>query len=228
MIQFNLLPDIKLTYVKAQRAKRRTISIALLVTAGSVGLFLLMLGYVNIIQKHQLSNLDKDIQRSSNQIKSIKDLDKILTVQNQLKSLADLHQQKPVVSRLYTYLNQITPVNVNLGSLTLDFTDTTLSMVGTADSLQTVNKFADTLKFTTYKTDTDSEEVKAFSSVVLSSFNRDDKSANYEFTITFDPELFNSANKITLVVPQQQITTRSFTEQPDTALFNGSGEGAER
>lgn len=222
MIQFNLLPDIKLTFVKAQRAKRRTISIAFIVTAFVVGLFVMMLFYVQIIQKRQLSNLDKDIKESSEKISAVKDLDKVLTVQNQLGSLAELHQSKPVATRLYDYLNQITPAKINLSTLSLDFGTTTLTISGTTDSLQTINQFADTLKFTTYKVESAQEGKNAFPSVVLSNFSRDEKSASYEFSITYDPALFDSTSKVVLNVPQQQITSRSYTEQP---IFSGNGEG---
>ena len=91
MIQFNLLPDVKLEFIKARRLKR-------LVVMGSVGfsalalfILILVLVSVDVVQKKSLHDLNKDIQSNSTQLKSIPDLDKILTVQNQLGTLTSLH-----------------------------------------------------------------------------------------------------------------------------------------
>jgi Tfp pilus assembly protein PilN len=218
MIQFNLLPDVKLEYIKARRMKRSVMLISGLVTAASLALLIVLFVGVIVFQKKHMNDLSADIKRDTAKLESVQDLDKILTVQNQLSSLPALHDQKPVTSRLFTVLPQVTPQKVTISDLNLDFEAQTLSIKGTADTINTVNKFVDTLKFTDFKAG--EEQKRAFSDVVLATFDRTDK-ASYEIMLKFDPGMFDSKNQISLVVPNI-ITTRSETEKPE-ALFQQAG-----
>lgn len=240
MIQFNLLPDVKLEYIRANRTKRLVMLVAGSVTAVSVGMFLLLFFSVNILQKQHLKNLTNDINRDSKQLQEIKDLDKILTIQNQLSKLTELHDAKVYTSRMKEYITQVTPQNVSFAEVEVKLTEGTMRFKGSADTLRTVNQFVDTLKFTKYRTLVDdgesgykySEEKNAFSEVVLFDFGRDDKGASYEITLKYDPTIFSGVsiveekegeepvkkNPVELIVPNI-ITTRSVTEKPDFNLF---------
>lgn len=218
-VQFNLLPDVKLEFYKAQRSKRLIVNAALLVTVSAVGILIVSFSVANIVQKKALSDADKDIKKYSNQLKTTPDLEKILTVQNQLNALPALHQQKHIISRLFTYLPLITPDKVNIGKLTLDAKANTMVITGTSDKIENVNKFADTLKFTSYTTTDSSTKTQAFKSVVLDAIGRDQTTVSYTINMEFDPTLFKGEQTITLVVPQE-LTTRSVTESPG-AVFNG-------
>lgn len=213
MIQFNLLPDVKQEFIKVRRTKRNAIVVAAIVTATALTILIILVLVVDVAQKKHLSDLNADIKKYSAQLQSTPDLNKILTVQNQLNSLTALHSQKPVASRLPDYLAKITPAQVSVTKLHIDFTANSIDITGEADSLSTVNKYVDTLKFTTFTTDTDTKAKPAFSDVVLSSFSRGDKSTNYNLTLKFDPAIFNDQNVIALTVPKI-ITTRSETEKP--------------
>jgi Tfp pilus assembly protein PilN len=218
-VQFNLLPDVKLEYYKTQRSKRLIYNLAFLVTAVSVGLMIITFTVANIVQRKALSDADGDIKKYSNQLQGTPDLEKILTVQNQLNSLPALHQQKHILSRLFDYIPQITPANVSIGNLKLDSVAGTITITGTSDKVETVNKFVDTLKFTSYTTGDAGEKNKAFSAVVLDTIGRDEKTVSYVVIGTYDPELFKADQNVKLVVPQE-LTTRSVTESPG-AIFNG-------
>lgn len=218
MIQFNLLPDIKLEYIKAKRAKRTVLLVASLTTGVAVTIFVLLFVTVNVFQKQHISDLTEDIQVQKTELSSIEDLDKILTIQNQLGSLTPLHEAKPVTNRLFGYLPQLVPQQVTISQLELNYETMTMEFRGSADSLNTINKFVDTLKFTQY-TDTEAEtKVNAFSEVVLDEFAKDTEEANYTITLKFDPYIFDSANSVSLTVPEI-ISTRSETEKPSENLF---------
>ena len=224
MIQFNLLPEVKQEYLKAKRLKHSVIVISLLTAGASLFIFVMLFMTVFVFQKAQIKSLDNDIADSSKILKNTDDLDKILTIQNQLKSLPELHDQKPVTSRLFTYLTQLTPAQVTVGNIELDYSQTKLTLSGNADSLGTINKFVDTLKFTTY-TDAANGSTKAtkpFSKVVLASFSRSDKDATYQITFDSDKTIFDSNSAIALTVPKI-ISTRSETEKP-TDLFKAIPE----
>ena len=221
MIQFNLLPDAKLAFMKAKRAEHLALTVSSIAIVFSVIILILLFSVVDGLQKKSLSDVNADIQKYGNQVKSVTSLNKILTVQNQLKALPALENQKPVASRLFGYISQITPQQANISKLHIDFSKNVIELTGTADSLSTINKFADTLKFTTYTTGTGSKATAAFTGVVLSSFSRDAQTASYDITAGFAQPIFNVADKVTLTVPSIT-STRSATEQPQVLFTEPS------
>lgn len=226
MIELNLLPDVKLEFIKTQRMRQLVLSTSILVGAISVALLVLLLIFSGLQKKH-LNDLGKDIKSDSAKLEKQPEISKILTVQNQLQSLTSLHDQKPASSRLFDFLNQVTPTQVDVTNLTTDFTASTISVTGTANSLSSVNKYIDTLKFTKYTIeDEDGAGTAAFSNIVLSSFSlatgaeAKGRPANYTITLQYDTSIFDITKKISLSVPNQT-TTRSAIEKP-SALFQAS------
>ncbi len=228
MIQLNLLPDVKLRYVKAKRLQRTVVTVSVLVSAVAVGLLIFFLVTTGLVQKTHLNNLNDDIADSKSKLESITDLSKILTVQNQLNQLPNLHGEKPATSRLFGFMQQLTPSNVSISSLSFKTEDQSIVITGSAESLAAVNTYVDTLKFTnaSFKADSDEQAAEqtslAFKEVVLSSFALSEspekgKAATYSIQVKYDPVLFANNNITKLVVPQQ-ITTRSETEKP-AAIF---------
>ncbi len=238
-VQFNLLPDVKLEYIKATY-RRRIISIVCFLVGGVfLVLFIFMFLLVRVNQPKHLSNLNEDIKSNVAELQSNKDLDKILTIQNQLNSLPDLHNKKVMASRLFDYLTQVTPANASISNVEVDYEAKTIKIKGDADSITTVNKFADTLKFTDYEktsNGSDAKKDKAFSSVVLDNFsinsqqgstaNNANKSVSYAMNFAYNEAIFADYakdsnplnNDVKLVVPKV-ITTRSETEKPES-LFD--------
>jgi hypothetical protein len=213
MIQFNLLPDVKQEYIKAKRQKHSVIVVSLLVAAVSLFVFILLFLTVRVFQRTHLSNLNDDIKTMTQTLHDTTDLDKILTIQNQLNSLPGLHDQKPVVTRLTSYLSEITPSQVSIGELEADFELETIQIKGTSDSLQSVNKFVDTIKFTTFKDGEEDSTEPPFKNVVLSDFVRNNDETTYTITFSFNPVIFDGNHDIKLTVPQIT-STRSETEKP--------------
>ena len=234
MIQFNLLPDIKNQYLQTQRTKRLIIVTSAAISGLFITAFASMLILVTVVQKNHIKNLQKDIENSLTEIKKVPDLEKILTIQNQLGSLTALHDAKPVTSRLYNYLVQITPRDATISSVDLSFEGDTIKLAGIAKNLEVVNKFVDTIKFTNYELTTNETPAKvtaatAFSDVVLDGFSSGRQSqtasqVSYSISFKFNPIIFSinkdSANKpqtVALKVPQI-ISTRSVLEKP-TDIF---------
>lgn len=217
MIQFNLLPDIKIQYLKARRQKRLFMTVSAVVIVATLVIMAILIGFVFGVQKKSISDLNKDIDTKGDQLTSTQDLDKILTVQNQLKSLTGLHDNKAVASRLFGYVSQVTPSDAAVARLDVNFVENTMTISGSATSLEVVNVFADTLKFTQFATAGNSTPRAAFSAVVLTNFGRDEKVATYTLTSKFDPAIFSQREEVTLTVPNI-VTTRSEVAQP-SALF---------
>jgi len=202
VVQFNLLPDVKQEFIKARRTKRMVTLIAVAASGAAVFVLLLMIVTVDVVQKKSIHDLNSDISKYSKQLKAVPDLNKVLTVQNQLNTLTSLHDQKVVTSRLFGYVAQVTPAQASISKLSVDYTANTMNITGEAPTLDVVNSFTDTLKNTTYTLDKSGKgSTSAFSKIVLSSFGRDSKSATYTISLEFDPIIFNSADDVTLVVP---------------------------
>jgi hypothetical protein len=243
MIQFNLLPDIKLEYIKAKRMKRSVILISSVVGGSAFAIFVLLFLVVNFAQKTHLSNLQTDLDNGKKALQEKQNLSEILTIQNQLDSLPALHQQKPVATRIYSFIQQVTPQNVGISTLTVNFTEQTMRIEGGADTLATVNTFVDTLKFTTFKadpanpdgSDTESTTGTPFNDVVLFDFSITNsqtggdvtKPAVYTIELKYDPVIFQDTKAVTLIT-NPQVTTRSETEKPNDIFqvrpTNGTGQ----
>lgn len=213
MIQFNLLPAVKLEYIKSQRTKRLVITTAVLAGLITFGIFLILFINVSFVQKRHMQNLTNDIESKVAELQAIDNIDKVLTVQNQLNSLASLHESKPAAERTLSYLSKVTPTDATIAQSSVNFDENKWTVSGTAKSLVVVNKFVDTLKFTKYTVDGNDLQADAFSEVVLSSFSVDATQVTYKIDFKFNPEIFNNTKSINLVIPSI-ISTRSQTEKP--------------
>ena len=193
-------------------------SIAIVAGLFSFAIFGLLFVNVNFLQTGHISNLTKEIEDNTNQLKSIEDIDKVLTVQNQLTELTTLHEKKPAADRTLTYISQVTPQKASTSQVSVDFEQQTISISGTTDSLVTVNKFADTLKFTKYVVGDSTDQINAFSDVVLANFSVSDAQTTYQIDLKFNPEIFDNTKSIKLSIPNI-ISTRSQTQKPSDNLF---------
>lgn len=217
MIQFNLLPNVKLEYIKARRSKRLVLLLSTALAGAALIVFVGLFLVVNVWQRQHLNALNADIKQDTATLEAIPNLNKILTVQNQLNSLTALQEQDPATARLFDYLGQVTPAQATISNIKADFSTNTMSITGNANTLSTVNQFVDTLKFTTYTTTQNSTPQKAFSDVVLTNFAKNETDSSYQIDLKFDPTIFDNTLQVQLVVPQI-ISTRSQTEKP-TDLF---------
>lgn len=200
MVQFNLLPDIKMQYIKAQRTRHLVTFIATLASIISIGLLLLALFFVYGVQRQLIRGLDDKIKKSSSSLKQVEDVDKILTVQNQLNSLTGLHENKPTISRVFGYLQKTTPEQVSLNKLQLDFSTSMITVGGTAPSLDAVKVYANALKAAKYTVGDDTARIAAFTEVVLTNFSKDDKGTAFTITAKFNVDLFDTTKTINLEV----------------------------
>ncbi len=227
MIQFNLIPSIKKEYLNLLRIRNLVVFISITVTSISFIIFVILFTYVTFFQSNNLNNIDKIVQSKSVTLTGNSNLNKILTIQNQLKSLPQVESNLPEVSQLFTYLNQLTPVTATISNITADFSQNIMTIKGNADSLATVNQFVDTLKFTNYSISGSSDR-PAFSNVVLTSFSYNSSSsstqqsnATYEIDFSFDSNIFANSSNVTLKVPNL-ITTRSILDQPLNIFKNNN------
>lgn len=231
-VQFNLLPDAKLTHVKTQRTKGLVVSIAFLASAVALALLAILFLSVQAVQKKMIGDADKNITRLTKELKAVPNIEKALTIQNQLNSLPDLHQKKHITSRIFSYLPQVTPANITISRLDINLAEGTMAIDGRADSQVAVNTFIDTLKFTTYKVGGTDSGKNAFPTVTQSAFTINPGNVTYGLTITFDPVLFandqldDSGKALTpeLVVPKLTTTHASASSSAEQIFQEGGGQ----
>lgn len=114
MIEINLVPDVKQELLKAQAQRNIVISVAILLSIVAGAIVVLAAGYVYGVQEQfQIKGSTKTIEDQYNDLRKTKDLDKLLTIQSQLKEVSKLNADKHVTSRLYDMLNAVVPTGAN-------------------------------------------------------------------------------------------------------------------
>ena len=216
MIQINLLPDVKTKYIKTEHTKRLVIISAAAISILAIAVVVIMVVFVYGYQNTRLNSLSGSIKKNSSKLQQTNNLDKILTIQYQLNSLSSLHGQKPVTTRLFDFLQEITPNNVQISSFTINFAASTIEIQGTAPTLSVINQFVDTLKFTGYTTNQNQNQTSAFSQVVLTSYSRSATSASYTIDMNYDPTIFSSQNNVVTLSVPSTTTTRSEINTPNS------------
>jgi len=213
MIQFNLLPDVKLEFIKAERTKHAVVSGAVIVTGATFLIFALLFSTVHVVQKKIISDQTSSINDYVQQLKSTPDLDKILTIQNQLTALPGLHAGKPAAARTFSLIQQITPSSVSLTGVTVDFEAKTISIDGKAKTLSDMNTMVDTVKYASYAIGDSNDTKKAFSDVVLATVTRNSDGSTFTITANYDDAIYDNANDVKFSVPSG-ISTSSIIDQP--------------
>ncbi len=212
MVQFNLLPDVKKEYIKTKRTKRVIATFSFLVTAIFVGVTVLLFLFVRFAQTKNIDDLTNDITSETAQINATEDLERKLTVQNQLTILTPVHEQKPEVSRIFDYVRLFTPETAELSSLSVDTVDGTMVISGTISTLAEANRLVDNIKsvqFATYAPgeDVPSETAEYVYTVIDSSVSSDGENARFEVDLEYDTAIFDNTIEVVMVLKDRSIAT---------------------
>jgi hypothetical protein len=230
MVQLNLLPDVKKEFLHAERARRRTIAIAILVTIAAAGLTVLFAFYVYGIQSVVLYTQTQDIQRKSTELKNIKDIDKYLAIQNQLANLSQLHENKINMSRLMDFLpalNPAPPKNVTLNSLDVATAEDTLTLIGKVKDYAGLTTFKDTLVNAeyTYSGQGESDKTRLFSTVAIESAVLEGDMVKFSIVTVYDKNAFlQKTQGVSVKVPSIE-TTQSVVGSPQPIFEGGDDNG---
>jgi len=221
MIQVNLLPDIKLEFLKTQRNKRLIVGIAVAVSITAVVIASLLALQVYVNQAIHTKALQDDIDSSLSELRAIDNLDTILTVSTQLEALPALHEQKPVATRLPDVLEKVVPAGVGLSEIIIDFDLLRIRAVGHGINSRAVNEFADILKNTFYSTVGSNAKTLAFYGVEFDIGVGGEDGLPFETNLDFDIELFDNVTEgIEISIPTDFVSTQSSI---DNTLFNAGG-----
>jgi len=125
MISLNLLPDVKKDLLRVRRERNLVVSISVVVVGASIGVLLLLSGTLGVLvaTKALMENSIKNDEQTIKQAQKKKQLDKYITIQNQLKQIGKLKSDQQVYSRLMDYLTQLNPAapnNVQISSAKIE------------------------------------------------------------------------------------------------------------
>ncbi|MDO4870618.1 MAG: hypothetical protein Q3996_00765 [Candidatus Saccharibacteria bacterium] len=111
MIEINLLPNIKQEMLNARRMRDQVMVISIIVTAIAVTVVLIMTMMVFLVQGLIISSQKSQIESDFGKYKNYTGASEILTLQNQLTKLKDIHSKKSITSRIFVLLSQIVARN---------------------------------------------------------------------------------------------------------------------
>lgn len=225
MIQLNLLPDVKKEFLKTQRLKRNIISLSLLIVIIAVGLVVLLAIYVHGFQPFARDKLQEDIDRYTSELQQKQDINKILTVQNALNVIPELHNSTYDNSHMFEYLKVIIPNGTRLSRLNIDHDTGTMTINGRSTDYKNLNIFVDTLKnaqFEYSNSSNQTQNAKPFTDVTIDSASTargNQSGVNFTITLDFNEEIFDTTNSgVKMTVPKITIT-QGFVSPED--LFEG-------
>lgn len=219
MIEINLLPDVKQEFVRSRRLKRVVVASAILTSIVAAGIVALLVFYVFAVQPGREYFLDQSIKSRASELEKNKNLTRDLTLQNQLVTVTELHEDKGVYSRLFDYLrilNPQEPNNISISQASLDTATGTLSIEASAKNFPAVSIFQDTLNNAklSYTDPATNEPVKVdmFSDVQITETGLGQDSTGAQVTsfkalLTYEPNAFAwGINNPVLSVPNEDTT----------------------
>ena len=108
MIEINLVPDVKLEYIRTRVMRNFVVSASIIAGIAFVGVALI-LGVVYAGQLVLGANKNDTIKEESAKLLAIADIDKTVTVQRQLSKIEQQHDEKLITSRLFDSIMAINP-----------------------------------------------------------------------------------------------------------------------
>lgn len=243
MIELNLIPDVKQELIKAHRQRALVISASILVSIIG-GVIVVLFGlFVFGGQTFIIGDQQRQIKEQDDKLHSVADLEKTLTIQNQLRQITILHDGKGIVSNLQYVLSPINPKapnNVKFSKISLDTAEGVITIDAQADgNYEAFETFKKTLKATKLSYVPVGEKEKVTISLVKEgteisegnpSYGKDDTGKTVlRFTISFTyaEELFARSSKdVRVQGPSVTDATDSFQGLP-TSIFDNRAQDQE-
>ncbi len=137
--KINLAPEVYQNGLRAKQRKR----VATLIGTIVGGTALVVVGVAALVyggQKIYLSTVNADIKKLQGELDSNADLIPAVTIQQHLKSVIGLYDQRVYLSQFLLNLQSISPVGVALESVQIDAANT-VTISGTSASFNLASKF---------------------------------------------------------------------------------------
>lgn len=237
MIEINLVPDVKQELIKAEKTRSKVIAGSVLVGLVSLVVLILLAVYVFGVQTIRNNVADSNIKKGSEQLASVNDLSKTLTIQNQLSVLDSLNSNKHVNSRIFDVLGAIItpePNKIQISNVSVDSEYETITIDGQSEksyvALEIFKKTIEgaTLKYTDEQGEKQSIPMASSVSISDTSYGEDNSGLRMlRFTISFKyaTELFSPLSKsISIVITVDGNVTDSYLGVPKSIFADRAAD----
>lgn len=232
MIELNLVPDVKQELLKAQRVRTAVISVAIVIGFAAIGIVVLLALYLFGVQTVRSTLADNAIKSETEKLQKTDDLTNILTIQNQLSKLSDMHNSKNIDSRIFSVLTAINPSSPNeivISSAKIDADNKVITIDGQASNgYEAAEIFKKTILSTTmsYKDPEGTQQKVALTNDVSTtdmSYGEDasgKKVLRFTLSFTYPDEFFaRSSQSAVIERPDRKNVTDSYLRIPQS-LFS--------
>ena len=240
MIEINLLPNVKRELLKTRVMRNRVISISFLVGGASIAavvLLALILGS-QIAAEAVQNGVIKD---RNDKLMAVEDLNKVVTIQNQLTKINEQHSGKKINSRIFdvvTAVNPVAPNNVSFSDIKVNPESKTITLEGSA-----VNGYSalETLKKTILNTKVQTTDGDKSSEVSLTKEIKDGdtsfgensegkKVLQFSFSFEYAEELLAPANNgtVSVLTPTGKVDVTDSRQGIPDSLFKSNSKKQEK
>lgn len=239
MIEINLIPDVKQEFIRAQRVRTAVISIAIIVTIIAAGVVVLLALYVFGGQQLRQLTADNKIEKQNKTLQDVSDINNVLTIQNQLSKLSEMHNNKHIDSRMLDVLASIVPQAPNevaVSKIAVDSAEGTITIDAQANNgypaLEVFRKTIEATKFE-YVDGEQTTSVPLATDIKDSnrSYGENDsgkKVLRFSVTFTYPQELFDrNSTSATIVGPTRRNVTDSFVGVPESLFTERAADTKE-
>lgn len=235
MIQVNLIPDVKREFIRTQRLRNATISIAVVVGLAAIGV-VAVLGVILAGQALHVAISRGKVDENFKKLQQVENGESLLTLQNQLASIDSQHANKSKDSRLFNIITAISPLapdDVKISSVHLEPSSNTLTIQGTAaNGYAATDVFKKTILNTkiTYDVNGNTTTVKLTDDVTIpgTSYGEDASGAKvlrFELSFVYPEDLFkNTANNIQIITPAAQTDVTDSKLRVSDSLFGAQAK----
>ena len=240
MIEINLLPNVKRELLKTRAMRNRVISISFLVGGASivaVVVLALILGS-QIAAEAVQSGVIKD---RNDKLMEVEDLNKVVTIQNQLTKINEQHSRKKINSRIFdvvTAVNPVAPNNVSFSDIKVNPESKTITLEGSAvngySALETLKKTILNTKVQTTDGDKSSEvsltkEIKN-GDTSFGENSEGKKVLQFSFSFEYAEELLAPANNgtVSVLTPTGKVDVTDSRQGIPDSLFKSNSKKQEK
>lgn len=114
--EVNLVPDVKIKMIKAQKMRNLVLFICIVVSVASVGTVLVLFS-IKSGQDIAMATQDAKLEKMSEKLNGYQELGDLVTVQRQLEMISRLQADRPVLSRVFGAVAVVLPQGNDLVSI---------------------------------------------------------------------------------------------------------------
>ena len=240
MMAITRLPIVKRELLKTRAMRNRVISISFLVGGASiVAVVVLALVLGSQIAGEAVQN--GVIKDRNDKLMAVEDLNKVVTIQNQLTKINEQHSRKKINSRIFdvvTAVNPVAPNNVSFSDIKVNPESKTITLEGSA-----VNGYSalETLKKTILNTKVQTTDGDKSSEVSLTKEIKDGdtsfgensegkKVLQFSFSFEYAEELLAPANNgtVSVLTPTGKVDVTDSRQGIPDSLFKSNSKKQEK